>query len=205
MNGLLFRTFLAVLLTGGIAFAKEGTMTEAKWETATFAGGCFWCMQPFFDRTPGVKETIVGYTGGHTKNPNYEEVCSGETGHAEAIQVIYDPQEVSYSKLLNIYWHNIDPTVVNSQFVDHGSQYRTVIFYHGEEQKRLAKESRDALAASGRFHKPIVTEILPAVAFYPAEEYHQKYYKKYSTRYQMYHDGSGREEFLEKVWGPERR
>ena len=171
------------------------------WEKATFAGGCFWCMQPFFDHTKGVKKTTVGYTGGNEADPTYGEVSSGATGHAEAIQIEYDPNEVSYEKLLDLYWHNIDPNQVNGQFVDEGTQYRTVIFYHNEEQKRIAERSKQSLAASGRFDKPIVTEILPATAFYPAEEYHQKYYLKSSLQYNMYHDNSGREEFEKKEWG----
>ncbi len=170
-------------------------------EKATFAGGCFWCMQPFFDNTVGVKKTTVGYTGGQVPNPNYEQVSSGTTGHAEAIEIEFDPKEVSYQKLLELYWHNIDPTQVNGQFADEGSQYRTIIFYHTVEQQRLAEASKKALAASGRFDKPMATEILPATTFYPAEDYHQKYYLKSTLRYNMYHDNSGRPEYLEKTWG----
>ncbi len=170
-------------------------------EKATFAGGCFWCMQPFFDRLKGVKGTFVGYTGGHTDNPTYEEVSSGETGHAEAIEVIYNPKEVSYEKILNIFWHNIDPTQENAQFVDRGTQYRSAIFYQNDEQKRIAEQSKKDLAASGKFAKPIMTEIVAASKFYPAEDYHQKYYQKSAMRYQMYHDNTGREEFKEKYWG----
>jgi methionine-S-sulfoxide reductase len=158
-------------------------------------------MQPFFDNTKGVKKTTVGYTGGHIANPTYEEVSLGTTGHTESIQIEFDPKEVSYEKLLDIYWHNIDPTQVNGQFADHGTQYRTAIFYHNDEQKRLAEKSRKALAASGRFNKPIVTEIVPATTFYPAEEYHQKYYLKSAFQYDMYHDNSGRPEYLNKTWG----
>jgi len=180
---------------------KEAVMQDTHLEKATFAGGCFWCMQPFFDHTIGVKKTTVGYTGGTTKNPTYEEVSSGTTGHVEAIQIEFDPREVSYEKILNIYWHNIDPTQVNGQFVDEGSQYRTVIFYHNEEQKRLAERSKQALAASGRFHGPIATQIVPASTFYPAEDYHQKYYQKSPFQYDLYHDNSGRNQYLEKTWG----
>lgn len=172
-------------------------------EKATFAGGCFWCMQPFFDKTKGVKETTVGYTGGQTKNPTYEEVSSGTTGHAEGIQIVYDPNEVSYERLLNIYWRNIDPTTKDGQFFDKGSQYRTAIFYHSEEQRKLAEKTRNDLAASGKFKRPIVTEIVPAGEFYPAEEYHQKYYKKNALRYKAYSTGSGRDRFFEKIWGKE--
>ncbi|MDE2028464.1 MAG: peptide-methionine (S)-S-oxide reductase MsrA [Candidatus Omnitrophica bacterium] len=176
-------------------------MKQENLQKATFAGGCFWCMQPFFDHTKGVVKTTVGYTGGHVPNPTYEEVSNGQTGHAEAIQIEYDPKLVSYEKLLDLYWHNIDPTQANGQFVDEGTQYRTVIYYHNDEQKSIAEKSKAALAASGRFHGPIVTAIEPAATFYPAEGYHQKYYVKSPLQYHMYHDNSGREEFEEKVWG----
>ena len=181
--------------------ARGDDMPSSPYEKATFAGGCFWCMQPFFDHAKGVIKTTVGYTGGQMANPNYEEVSSGETGHAESIEIVYDPTVIAYSKLLDIYWHNIDPTQVNGQFADEGTQYRTVIFYHSDEQKRIAEESKKALAASGRFDKPIVTAIEPARTFYPAEDYHQKYYQKNSLRYNMYHDNSGRVEFEEQTWG----
>lgn len=170
---------------------------------ATFAGGCFWCMQPFFDRQKGVTETVVGYTGGQTPNPTYEQVSSGTTGHAEAIEITYDPTLISYERLLDIYWRNIDPTAKDRQFYDRGTQYRTVIFYHDEEQKKLAEQSKEKLAASGRFKDPIITDIQSASAFYPAEEYHQKYYKKNSLRYNAYHMGSGRDNFFKKIWGKE--
>ncbi|MCB9756899.1 MAG: peptide-methionine (S)-S-oxide reductase MsrA [Candidatus Omnitrophica bacterium] len=180
-------------------------MNDQHLEKATFAGGCFWCMEPFLEKIKGVKSVTAGYTGGHTKNPTYEEVCSGTTGHAEAVEVVFDPAVVSYSKILQIVWYNIDPTAVNSQFADHGTQYRSAIFYHNEEQKRLAEESKKALAASGKFDQPIVTEIVPATVFYPAEEYHQDYYKKNSLRYNAYHQASGRERTLDKIWGQERK
>jgi len=196
---LIFLTTLIVM--SSLALAKEDTMNNLSLEKATFAGGCFWCMQPFFDRLKGVKQTLVGYTGGHTQNPTYEEVSSGETGHAEAIEVTYDPKEASFEQLLNIYWHNIDPTAKDHQFVDYGTQYRSAIFYHSDEQKRLAEESKKQLASSGKFNGPIVTEIVHAAVFYPAEEYHQKYYKKSPVKYGMYHDNSGREDFLDKTWG----
>ncbi len=187
---------LIMLLTP--ALAKEGDMIIEK---ATFAGGCFWCMQPFFDNTIGVQKTAVGYIGGQTSNPNYEQVSAGNTGHAEAIQIEYDPKVVSYEKLLDLFWRNIDPTQVEGQFADEGTQYRTVIFYHNDEQKRISEQSKQALAASGRFDKPIATEIVPATTFYPAEDYHQKYYQKNSLRYKMYHHASGRDQYLEKTWG----
>ena len=176
-------------------------MNDAKLQKATFAGGCFWCMEPFLARLKGVKSVRVGYTGGHTKNPTYEEVSGGGTGHAEAVEVVFDPAVVSYEKILNIYWHNIDPTALNSQFVDYGTQYRTAVFYHDDEQKRIAERTRQDLQASGKFDRPIVTEIVPADVFYPAEDYHQAYYKKNPMRYNMYHDNSGRDQFLDKVWG----
>jgi peptide methionine sulfoxide reductase msrA/msrB len=194
----------AIFLISSLISARGADMTSnTEWEKATFAGGCFWCMQPFFDNTKGVKRTTVGYTGGHTANPGYEDVSSGTTGHAESIQIEFDPKEVSYEKLLDIYWHNIDPTKVNGQFVDEGTQYRTVIFYHSDEQKHKAEQSRQALGLSGRFNKPIVTQIVPASAFYPAEDYHQKYYLKSTSQYNNYHDNSGRPEYLEKKWGKE--
>ena len=180
------------------AYAQEPNLGLQK---ATFAGGCFWCMQPFFDHLKGVKETVVGYTGGHVANPSYEDVSTGETGHAESIEVIFNPKEVSYEEVLNLYWHNIDPTQVNGQFVDEGAQYRTVIFYHNEEQKQIAEKSKAELSASGRFNKPIVTAIEPAGPFYPAEDYHQKYYEKNSLHYNMYHNLSGREQFIKEHWG----
>lgn len=185
--------------------AEEKIMNENQLEKATFAGGCFWCMEPFLEKIKGVKSVTSGYIGGHTENPTYEEVSTGTTGHAEAVEVIFDPKEVTYSKILQTVWYNIDPTAVNSQFADYGTQYRSAIFYHNEEQKRLAEESKKVLAASGKFDKPIVTEIVPATTFYPAEEYHQDYYKKNSLRYNMYHHASGREQFLDKVWGKERK
>ena len=172
-------------------------------EKATFAGGCFWCMEGPFEKLPGVKSVISGYTGGELKDPTYQAVSAGITNHAEAVEVIYDPQQVSYQQLLDIFWRNIDPTAVNRQFADVGTQYRTGIFYHNDEQKRLAKESKAALAASGRFDKPLVTEITPAATFYPAEEYHQDYYKKNPTHYNLYREGSGRAGYLREVWGQE--
>ncbi len=201
----MFPLFLLMfLLSFGNANAEDKVMNEPL-EKATFAGGCFWCMEPFLEKIKGVKSVTAGYTGGHTLNPTYEEVSTGTTGHAEAVEVVFDPREVSYAKILQTVWYNIDPTALNSQFADHGTQYRSAIFYHNEEQKRLAQESKKALEASGKFHKPIVTEIVPASTFYPAEEYHQDYYKKNKIRYEMYHHGSGRESTLDKIWGKERK
>jgi peptide methionine sulfoxide reductase msrA/msrB len=169
-------------------------------ETATFAGGCFWCTESDFKKVDGVVEVISGYTGGHKENPTYEEVCSGKTGHYEAVQVVYDPEKVSYRKLLEVFWRTIDPTDAGGQFVDRGSQYKSAVFYHGENQKQAAEESKQALAAADVFRRPIVTEILPLDRFYPAEEYHQDYSSKSPTRYQMYRYGTGRDRFLERVW-----
>ena len=166
---------------------------------ATFAGGCFWCMQPVFDAVEGIISTGVGYIGGHTANPTYEEICEGETGHAEAIQIIYDPQKISYQKLLEIFWHNIDPTTHDQQFCDLGHQYRTVIFYHDEAQRHLAEQSKEKLIGSHRFDA-VVTEIIPATKFYPAEEVHQNYYKIHPHRYKIYHYMSGREKRLSDLW-----
>ncbi|MDH3251272.1 MAG: peptide-methionine (S)-S-oxide reductase MsrA [Ignavibacteria bacterium] len=197
--------FLAILGLVVTAFGVEGEdkTSAAKVQKATFAGGCFWCMQPPFDRAPGVISTVVGYTGGTTKNPTYEEVSSGRTEHAESIEITFDPTKISYDQLLDIFWRNIDPTTPNRQFADVGTQYRTAIFYHGEEQKKLALESKRKLNQSGKFDSPIATEIVPASTFYPAEEYHQKYYLKNSAHYKAYRKGSGREGYLKKTWGDE--
>ena len=172
-------------------------------EKATFAGGCFWCMEPPFEKLEGVRSVTSGYAGGTERNPTYEQVSSGKTGHAESVEVLYDPSQVAYEQLLDAFWMNIDPTQANGQFADHGTQYRTVIFYHTEEQRRLAEASKAALATSGKFTQPLVTEIVAAGAFYPAEEYHQDYYKKSPFRYMLYRSGSGREGFLKKTWPQE--
>lgn len=172
---------------------------------AIFAGGCFWCMEPPFANLTGVQAVISGYIGGQEEYPSYHEVCSGKTGHAEAIEIIYDPGQVSYEQLLEVFWKNIDPTDASGQFVDRGSQYRTAIFYLDEEQKRLAEASRDRLAASGRFDSPIVTEIVAATQFYPAEDYHQDYHQEHPVRYKIYRYHSGRDQFLGKVWGKEEK
>lgn len=174
-------------------------MAEA-YEFATFAGGCFWCMVSPFDEQPGIKEVISGYTGGHTENPTYEEVCSDTTGHVEAVQITFDPSVFPYKKLLELFWQQIDPTDPGGQFGDRGSSYKTAIFYHNEEQKEQAEASKRALAESGRFQKPIVTEILPAAPFYKAEESHQDYYKKNAFHYNAYREGSGRAQFIRENW-----
>jgi peptide methionine sulfoxide reductase msrA/msrB len=171
-----------------------------KIELATFAGGCFWCMVEPFDEQPGIKEVVSGYTGGHKENPTYEEVCSDTTGHYEAVQITFDPEIFPYEKLLSLYWQQIDPTDAGGQFNDRGESYRTAIFYHNEKQKELAEASKAELAASGRFQKPIVTEILPASTFYRAEEKHQHYYKKMAFHYNLYKEGSGRARFIRESW-----
>lgn len=171
------------------------------YHTATFAGGCFWCMEPPFEKLAGVIEVMAGYTGGTVPNPGYEEVCSGKTGHYEAIQVIYDPAVITYEQLLDVFWRQIDPTDPDGQFADRGSQYRTAIFFHDENQRVLAMESKAKLESSGRYDKPIATQILPAGPFYPAEDYHQDYYCKAPARYCAYRTHSGREEYLKRTWG----
>ncbi|HTY52416.1 MAG TPA: peptide-methionine (S)-S-oxide reductase MsrA [Methanomicrobiales archaeon] len=168
---------------------------------ATFAGGCFWCMQPPFRMVEGVVDVVSGYAGGTKENPTYEEVSSGTTGHLEAVQVTYDPGKVSYDTLLDTFWKQIDPSDTGGQFADRGSQYHTAIFYHDEEQKRLAEASKKRLDESGKFARPVATEIRPFVNFYPAEEYHQDYDKKNPARYHQYKVLSGRERFIDKVWG----
>jgi peptide methionine sulfoxide reductase msrA/msrB len=172
-------------------------------KVGTFAGGCFWCTESDFEKLPGVVKVISGYTGGHKERPSYGEVSAGSTGHVEAVQVYYDPSKVTYAVLLDHFWRHIDPTDGGGQFVDRGPQYRSVIFYHDEEQKRLAEKSKEELDKSGRFKKPVMTEIVPLTQFYGAEEYHQDYYKKNPLRYKFYRFNSGRDPFLEKAWGHE--
>ncbi|ALC16289.1 methionine-S-sulfoxide reductase [Desulfuromonas soudanensis] len=172
---------------------------------AIFAGGCFWCMEPPFEKLEGVISVTSGYIGGEKKNPTYKEVSAGGTGHVEAVQIVYDPEKVDYEKLLDVFWQNIDPTDGGGQFVDRGSQYRSAIFTLDDTQKGLSEESKERLARSGRFAAPIVTEIVAATTFYPAEEYHQDYYKKNPIRYKYYRWGSGRDQFLDRIWGEERK
>ena len=180
---------------------------EERKELATFAGGCFWCMVSPFEEQPGVYGIVSGYTGGHTENPTYEEVCSDTTGHYEAVQITFNPDVMPYEKLLEQYWQQIDPTDPGGQFNDRGQSYRTAIFYHTDEQRRLAEESKQALAESGRFQKEIVTEIRPAAPFYEAEEKHQQYHRKNPFHYNLYKEGSGRARFIRENWkkvkGPE--
>ena len=182
---------------------KPVASQSGKLEKATFAGGCFWCMEHPFDELPGVVSVTSGYTGGSKKNPTYEEVSAGGTGHAESVQIVYDPTKISYEKLLAVYWHNIDPTVKDRQFCDYGHQYRSAIFYHTEEQRRLALQSKEALEKNKPFREQVVTEITPAGEFYPAEEYHQHYYKKNPLRYKYYRTGCGRDRRLKELWGNE--
>jgi peptide methionine sulfoxide reductase msrA/msrB len=178
--------------------------TESKnLKTATFAGGCFWCMESDFEKVSGVVEAVSGYTGGQKQNPTYEEVSAGGTGHAEAVQVTYDPAKITYKELLDVFWRHVDPTDAGGQFVDRGSQYRTAIFYHDEEQKRIAEDSREQMEKSSRFSAPIVTEIVLLTEFYPAEDYHQDYYRHNPLRYRFYRLGSGRDQFLKSTWGAE--
>ena len=181
--------------------SKGANIDNKEFEKAVFAGGCFWCMQNPYDELKGVVSTAVGYTGGNKDNPTYEEVCAGNTGHAEAIEVLYDPLQISYTELLNVFWRNIDPTTLNRQFADAGTQYRTAIFYNSEEQKQSAESSKEEMEENGIYDDPIATEITPASTFYKAEEYHQKYYAKCPLKYKMYMSGSGREQYLEDMWG----
>ncbi|WP_281890016.1 peptide-methionine (S)-S-oxide reductase MsrA [Paenibacillus sp. YYML68] len=178
--------------------------TDNHYELATFAGGCFWCMVTPFEELPGIISVVSGYTGGHTTNPTYQEVCSDTTGHTEAVQITFDPELMPYEELVELFWQQIDPTDAGGQFADRGSSYRSSIFYHTEQQKNTAEASKERLNASGRFEQPIVTPIEPAQVFYPAEEYHQDYHKKNPLRYKMYRRGSGREQFLKEHWNTER-
>lgn len=192
----------ATLLLAALAVPGQASGAEsASLAKATFAGGCFWCMEPPFDKLAGVVATVSGYTGGHTRNPTYEEVSAGRTGHAEAVEITYDPSKVSYAKLLEVFWRNVDPTTPDRQFCDVGNQYRTAIFYHDAEQKRLAEQSKAALAKSKPFPQPIVTEIVAAGEFTPAEGYHQDYYLKNPLRYKFYRYNCGRDQRLEELWG----
>ena len=197
-----FALLPALLLASGLAFSQTTKVTVPPGHAvATFAGGCFWCMEPPFDKLPGVSATISGYIGGQKVNPTYQEVSAGRTGHTEAVQVVYDPKKVTYEKLLEVFWVNIDPTVKDRQFCDTGSQYRSGIFYHDEKQRKAAEASKAALEKSKPFKEPIVTEIQMAGTFYPAEDYHQDYYQKNPVRYQLYRQGCGRDARLRQLWG----
>lgn len=189
------------LLGGLVAWSANGTSEAAAPAKAYFAGGCFWCMEEAFESVEGVIEVVSGYTGGTVANPTYEQVSAGLTGHAESVEVTYDPTKVSYQQLLAAFWRNIDPITPNAQFCDHGSQYRSAVFYGTEEEKRLAEESRRMIEQSKRFSQPIVTQLSHASAFYPAEEYHQDFYKKNPIRYKFYKFNCGRAQRLEVLWG----
>ena len=184
------------LLVLGAAPQEEPALAKA-----TFAGGCFWCMEPPYDELDGVISTTSGYIGGRTKDPTYEQVSAGRTGHAEAVEVVYDPAKVSYETLLEVFWRNVDPTDGGGQFCDRGSQYRTGIFYHTEEQREQAETSKRELEASGRLPKPVVTQIEEATTFYRAEEYHQDYYQRNPIRYKFYRTGCRRDSVLKRLWG----
>ena len=201
---------LALLLITGLPVTAFAAGNDAnlsprapRLEKATFAGGCFWCMEEALDKVDGVVSTTSGYTGGQKPNPTYEEVSAGGTGHAESVQVLFDPSKISYEKLLNVFWHNIDPTTPDRQFCDKGRQYRSAIFYHNENQKRLAEASKKLLEQSKAFKEAIVTEIVPASEFYPAEEYHQDFYLKNPVRYKFYKYSCGRAQRLQELWGKE--
>jgi len=204
-----------MILTGFILFGFQHTKNQSQVEamemdkkfddknlaTATFAGGCFWCTESDFEKVDGVVEVVSGYTGGDEENPTYEQVSSGTTGHYESVQVYYDPLKISYTELLDVFWRHVNPTDAGGQFVDRGPQYRSAIFYHDEEQKALAEKSKAAMDSSGVFKTPLVTQIIPLKQFYPAEKYHQDYYKKNPIRYKWYRSGSGRDQYLESIWG----
>jgi peptide-methionine (S)-S-oxide reductase len=208
MSGVFALTGCLLIVVATGAGAQTGTAqpaaknASAQTEVAIFAGGCFWCMEPPFDKLPGVKSTTSGYIGGRTLRPTYEQVSAGRTGHAEAVQVRYDPTRVSYQKLLDVFWRNIDPLAVDRQFCDVGDQYRSAIFTTGAEQQRLARESKRKLEESGRFRQPIATQIVAAPRFYPAEDYHQDYYRRNPIRYKFYRYNCGRDQRLEQLWGP---
>jgi peptide-methionine (S)-S-oxide reductase len=197
------KTFLFLLLSLVILMSITLQSVSAAVTKATFSGGCFWCMEHPFDELPGVISVTSGYTGGDEKNPTYEDVSEGGTGHAESVEIVYDSLKISYERLLSVFWHNIDPTVIDRQFCDVGHQYRSAIFYHSEEQRREALRSRDSLEKSKFFKEAVVTEISPAGAFYPAEEYHQHYYKKNPIRYKYYRYNCGRDQRLKELWGSE--
>ena len=193
---------LAILLVGAWSVQSTGqTAADATLGKAYFAGGCFWCMEEAFEKVEGVLSANSGYMGGRVANPTYEEVKTGRTGHAESVEVVYDPSKVSYQKLLDAFWHNVDPVTPNAQFCDHGSHYRSAIFFQTDEEKRASDSSKHAIEQSKRFTEPIVTQIVPASQFYPAEEYHQDFYKKNPLRYKIYKYNCGRAQRLEALWG----
>ena len=199
-KNILFFILIIIIFIGYIAMKENKISSKDNTEIATFAGGCFWCMEPPFENLNGVDGVVLGYTGGKTENPTYQEVSMGNTGHYEAVQISYNPNIISYEKLLEVFWQQIDPNDKYGQFVDKGSQYRTAIFYHNEKQKNLAERSKNNMENSGRFDKPIVTEILAYTKFYPAEDYHQNFFKTSIDRYKNYRRGSGRDQYLAKIW-----
>jgi peptide-methionine (S)-S-oxide reductase len=194
---------VVIAFAAGAAVAQQDatTMPKNNHAVATFAGGCFWCMEPPYDKLDGVLATTSGYAGGDKVDPTYQEVSAGGTGHAEVVQITYDPSKVSYQQLLDVFWRNVDPLDAGGQFCDRGDQYRTAIFVHDEEQRCLAEASKQALVDSGRFEQPIVTEIVAAGPFYPAEDYHQDYYEKNPLRYNFYRWNCGRDARLAELWG----
>lgn len=203
------RTFLLALgcatlaaVTAAHSHAQNPSPTATK--TAILAGGCFWCIQPAFDKANGVIKTVVGYSGGTEPNPTYQLVSSERTNYRESVEITYDPAKISYGQLLDIYWRQIDPTQADGQFTDIGPSYRAAIFYEDEQEKKIAEASKEKLASSGKFHKPIVTEILPTSKFYPAEGYHQKYYQQNPEHFEAFEHGSGRVSFKKKTWGSDR-
>ena len=201
-----YPVFILYLFTTGLSISaedNESTVATNDTAVATFAGGCFWCMEPPFDKLEGVISTTSGYTGGHTQNPSYKQTSSGKTGHTETIQIFYNLRKVSYEELLDVFWHNIDPTTLDQQFCDRGTQYRSEIFYHNEEQKHQAETSKAALKKNKPFKAPIVTQVTQASTFYSAEDYHQDYYKKNPIRYMYYRYSCGRDKRLEQLWGEE--
>ncbi len=196
-------TFLIALMVAvGVGAGPSEDMKPGTAQ-AIFAGGCFWCLEADFDKVPGVLETISGYTGGHVPNPSYEQVSAGGTGHAESVKVVYDPSKVSYRELVDYFWHHVDPTQENGQFCDHGDQYRTAIFYASDEQREVAERSKEQLERTKPFAGAIVTEIVPAGPFYPAEAYHQDYYEKNPIKYKYYRWRCGRDQRVEELWGEE--
>jgi peptide-methionine (S)-S-oxide reductase len=197
----MFLCFVALAL----GFSGPANAQSSQLQKATFAAGCFWCTEEAFEKVPGVTQAVSGYIGGRTKNPSYEQVSSGTTGHTEAVQVTYDPSKVTYEKLLEVFWVNHDPTVTDRQFCDGGSQYRPAIFVHNEEQKKLAEASKAKWEKNKPFKQPILTPIVPAGEFWPAEDYHQDYYKKNPVRYKFYVTGCGRYDRLDQLWGALRK
>jgi peptide methionine sulfoxide reductase msrA/msrB len=193
----------ALIAACTIASSQGQNSSPVETRTAIFAGGCFWCIQPAFDKAKGVIKTIVGYCGGTEPNPTYELVSSEKTGYRESIQITYDPTKISYDQLLDIYWRQIDPTQADGQFTDIGPSYRAAIFYGNDDEKKIAAASKEKLARSGKFNKPVVTEILPAMKFYPAEAYHQKYYQQNPEHFEAFEEGSGRVSFKKKAWSDE--